>query len=167
MSVKDSEKASVAIEGEQRVQRQVVVESKPRIVSIDSQPVAAGGQPVYRKLSFKEKLSVAAEAARGKALSGVRKVVNGKRVGPQSINTDNLPQNWGATPDYHVASTIHLFGEWSDNNNVMARSGQSSSPVEKYGGGLPRFFDKQGSALQRGRVGVNGNKKMFGKGMFG
>lgn len=81
---------------------------------------------------------------------------------PQKGYSDGLPQNWGPTRNYRVASNLHLFGEWSG-------AGSAQSPIAKYGGGLPRFFDKpRGVTPQsRARVGVNSSRSMFKKGVFG
>lgn len=74
-----------------------------------------------------------------------------RRVGPQSESAynDNLPQHFGATVDWRATTSARLFDVYA-----------VGSPVAKYGGGLPRFWDKrQGVQVKR-----NG---MFGKGVFG
>lgn len=78
-------------------------------------------------------------------------------VGPQSIRSDGLPQHFGPTHDYRVATSLRLFDDYA-----------VGSPIAKYGGGLPRFFDKARSSLRSASVvGVNSKRSMFKKGVFG
>ena len=81
------------------------------------------------------------------------RVINpsGGRVGPQSENqyNDNLPQHFGAVVDWRATTSARLFDKFA-----------VRSPIAKYGGGLPRFWDNpQGVPKKK-----NG---MFVKGVFG
>jgi hypothetical protein len=91
-----------------------------------------------------------------------------RRVGPQSGApvrlpqrgySDGMPQNWGPTHDYRVASSLHLFGEWGGANGLQ-------SPIAKYGGNLPRFWDSKPKQARQ-LVGVNAKRGMFKRGVFG
>ena len=78
-----------------------------------------------------------------------------------------MPQNWGSTHDYRVASSLHLFGEWSDSRASVRNPNVSASPIAKYGGGLPRFWDSKPRQASRQVVGVNVKRGMFKRGVFG
>lgn len=73
-----------------------------------------------------------------------------RRVGPQSEDeyNDNLPQHFGSTEDWRATSNARLFDKFA-----------VQSPIARYGGGLPRFWDKPQSVKKR--------NDMFVKGVFG
>ena len=75
--------------------------------------------------------------------SASERVINprGGRVGPQSAGgSDNLPQFYGATEDWRVATSARLFGGF----------GPTVSPIERFRSeGLPRFFDSKSPRKRR------------------
>jgi len=79
-------------------------------------------------------------------------------VGPQSQgNNDNLPQHFGAVPDWNRTSHLRMF--------------ENAQPTKYFGSGqsgaLPRFFDKTVSTNKVNKpIGVN-KKFRLRKGVFG
>lgn len=160
-----------------------MVDGKPRIVRVDNEPYGSNGQPVYRRLSVKEKARVAFENVRGRVLSGVRKperVVQGARKAWDSaprprFSGSSYARQQAIRPSRRVgpqseAGSDNMPQFWgvtedwrqASSARLFGDYGPTVSPIERFRSeGLPRHFDSKSPRKRRG-VFDGGLPRLFG-----